>query len=126
MSSTYLPPLNVDPRFITISGYSSGSAMANNVHVAHSATIKGGNYNNGGVHGSKNCMDSIWAEMGYKSENEALGMLKDQERAAKEIPIFKEKLVKCVVAEDRKRSDEGKIDNVSNIKSQPVYVTGGD
>ena len=67
MTEHYFPPLNVDPNFITISGYSSGSAMANNVHVAHSATIKGGNYNNGGIHGGKRCLDKTWKELGYKS-----------------------------------------------------------
>jgi poly(3-hydroxybutyrate) depolymerase len=36
-----LPPLNIDPRGITVSGISSGADFAVNLHVAHSSVISG-------------------------------------------------------------------------------------
>ena len=36
-----LPGLGVDPDTVTVSGYASGSYMANVMHVAYSETIKG-------------------------------------------------------------------------------------
>ncbi len=36
-----LPALGVDPAAITVSGVSSGAAMAHQLHIAHSATVRG-------------------------------------------------------------------------------------
>jgi len=36
-----LPPLNADPDYVTVAGFSSGAAMSNQIHVVHSAMFKG-------------------------------------------------------------------------------------
>ena len=51
MSDNNLPGLGVDPKFITIAGFSSGSANSMNVHIAHSKTIKGAMLSNGAASG---------------------------------------------------------------------------
>ena len=38
-SQYVLPPMNVDPNFITVTGFSGGGAYAMNFAVMHSATI---------------------------------------------------------------------------------------
>ena len=43
-----LPSLGVDPGYTTVSGWSGGTGFANNLHVAHSETIKGAGLINGG------------------------------------------------------------------------------
>ena len=51
MSFSKLTGMNVDPNFISIAGFSSGSFMAMNMHVAFSSTIKGAGLGAGSLPG---------------------------------------------------------------------------
>ena len=57
MADNYLPGLNVDPRFITLTGFSSGSAFGMNVHIGLSGTFKGAHLNGGAPRNDLPCSE---------------------------------------------------------------------
>ena len=47
-----LPPMNVDPKYITVSGFSGGSFYGMNFAIMNSATIAGAGLRSGGPYGA--------------------------------------------------------------------------
>lgn len=47
-TSLVLPPMNVNPDTITVTGYSGGAYYASNLAIIHSATFAGGGFRSGG------------------------------------------------------------------------------
>ena len=65
-----LPPMNVDPNFITVSGFSGGSAYAMNFAIMNSATVVGAGLRSGTPYGA-----------GYTCSKENAGKCNDEWRA---------------------------------------------
>jgi len=53
--STYvLPPMNIDPNYITVTGFAEGAYYASNLAIINSATITGGGFRAGGPYDGYN------------------------------------------------------------------------
>lgn len=106
-SADSLQRYNVDPRTVTVSGISSGGAMAVQAHVAYSGTFRSA---------------AVFAGAAYycAQGNVALAIGRCQEAlAASEIPVAD------LVATTRDWSARGLIDDVANLASQRVYLFSG-
>jgi predicted esterase len=91
-----LPSMGVNPDSITAGGFSGGSFYATIFHVVNSATIKGVHLRAGGPY-----------SFGYDhSEQETLD----------------DQYVQEAIALAQAKSDEGLIDNVSNLSGAPVKI----
>ena len=100
-----LPALRIDPQRITVSGLSSGGAMAVQLHVAHSATVRGAGVLAGPPY---YCAEGVVAS--------ALGRcMKD----GATIPVER-----LLAAADR-FAGEGRIDAVTNLQDDRVWLYRG-
>jgi hypothetical protein len=107
VSAESLQRYNVDPRTVTVSGISSGGAMAVQAHVAYSGTFRAA---------------AVFAGAAYycAQGNVALAIGRCQEAlTASEIPVAD------LVATTRDWSARGLIDDVANLASQRVYLFSG-
>ena len=91
-----LPAMNVNPNTITVSGFSGGSGYANILHIVHSKTIKASGLKCGPAY-----------SFGYKLSG------------GKEV---KTEDIQGAIDLVKKYSDEGLIDDVSNLKNAPVTI----
>ena len=96
-----LPPMNVDPDFITCSGFSGGSYYCMNFAIMNSATIQGAGLKAGGPYGA-----------GYSCSGGNYEDCNEEWRAG-------------MVQTIKDLADEGKIDPVSNLVDMPVNIRGG-
>jgi poly(3-hydroxybutyrate) depolymerase len=105
--ATPLPALNADPGSVTVSGISSGGAMAIQAHVAWSGTFRGA---------------AVFAGAAYDCAqgNVALAIGRCQEAAtAAEIPVAD------LVATTRARAAQGLIDDPTHLAASQVYLFSG-
>lgn len=100
----HLEPLNVDPSSVTVSGISSGAAMATQLHVALSSTVHGAALF-GGV--PYYCANGLAAE--------ALVCMGTPGLVA----------VSALIAETNTLDLFGSIDSTSNLVDDPVYIFSG-
>lgn len=100
-SRNSLPSFGADSKYTTISGFSGGTGFANNLHVAHSETIKGVGLING----------SPYAIGTYKD----IAGIFDYDMVSSEIAL------ESITLADRYEK-EGKIDDLSNLKMAPVVI----
>jgi len=98
--------MNVNPDTITTSGFSGGAFYANNLAIIYSETFSGGGSKCGGP-------------MGLPAKCSAGEPFGD---AANCGTAWSEE----VIEEIKEMSDEGLIDNVSNLVDFPFYVHGGE
>ena len=96
-----LPPMNVDPNFITTTGFSGGSYYAMNFAIIHSKTIQGAGMRAGGPYGA-----------GFDCSKGEFAKCDDAWRAD-------------MVTYIKGLADEGLIDPVSNLKDKPMMIRGG-
>lgn len=102
-----LPRLNVDPSTVTVSGISSGGAMAVQAHVAYSGTFR---------HAAVFAGAAYYCAQG----NVALAIGRCQEAAtAAEIPVAD------LVATTRDWAARGLIDSTTNLAASKVYLFSG-
>jgi poly(3-hydroxybutyrate) depolymerase len=102
-----LPSFNADPNQVTVSGISSGGAMAVQAHVAYSGTFKGA---------------AVFAGPAYycAQGNVALAIGRCQEALSSlEIPVAE------LVATTRDWASRGWIDNTANLGNAKVYLFSG-
>jgi len=93
MESTFLLPMGADANYTTVSGWSGGAFMADNLNVIYSDTVKGVGMNAGGPYNSADYYDyaGLWDFTGFidteyaatesisrANSNQALGLIDDQ------------------------------------------------
>jgi poly(3-hydroxybutyrate) depolymerase len=106
-AATQMPALGADAGAVTVSGISSGGAMAVQAHVAWSATFRGA---------------AVFAGAAYDCAqgNVALAIGRCQEAAtAAEIPVAD------LVATTRARAAQGLIDDTTHLATSQVYLFSG-
>ena len=119
MSYFALPPLGVNPSMVTVGGYSSGGAEAFHVHVILSSKIKGASLNNSGLGvGAAKWMEKSIAEMGIEFK-------KNLNLSSRQKTTFLNKFLPYYIGEMKENESKGLIDNLSNLKNAPVYISGG-
>jgi hypothetical protein len=96
-----LPSFGADPSYTTLSGWSGGAFMANNLHVIYSDTFKGVGMVNGGGYSTGEFLDNAGI---FQYD------LESSEIADKSVEFA------------QKFSDLGQIDNILNLKDQPVMI----
>jgi len=72
MATNLLPGMNVDPNLVMVAGHSNGSAMAMNLHIAFSETIKGAYLEDGGPRGRSKWNQFVLYNLGLETEEEAV------------------------------------------------------
>ncbi len=97
-----LPRLGVDRSRITVSGVSSGAFMAVQMHVAHSADIRGAGIVNGGPY---NCAEGSLVKARMRCM-----------ATERRIPV------EALAATTRERARRGGVDDVANLRSSRVYL----
>ena len=122
-----LPPLNIDPKGITISGISSGADFVVNLHVAHSSVISGVGVFAGQAY---HCSVTRFPKDPLLPPNHNVpvcigcptGKTLEYDHC-KQNPEYVD--VDLLVAYARNQSALGTIDDVKNIASQPLYFYRG-
>ncbi len=102
-----LPALALDPGSVTVSGISSGGAMAVQAHVVHSATFRGA---------------AVFAGAAYDCAQGslALALARCQEAvSASQVPVRE------LVATTRARAQQGLVDDPANLATSRVYLFSG-
>jgi poly(3-hydroxybutyrate) depolymerase len=104
-SAARLPKLPIDPATVTVSGISSGGAMAVQFHVAHSALVRG---------------TGILAGIPYLcAEESPLAAISRCMKAEEEIPASQ------LIARTRRLAEEGAIDPVAGLAGDRVWIFHG-
>jgi hypothetical protein len=107
-----LLPMGADPDYTTLSGFSGGCFMADNLNIIHSSTFKAVGLMAGGTYQSAIYYPSggIGNFPGSATE-EDIGVLWSPEEFAEES-----------VSRANANADLGLIDDLSNLENKPVYI----
>ncbi|MGB0694745.1 MAG: depolymerase [Rhodospirillaceae bacterium] len=110
-----IPRLSIDMDTITVSGISSGAFMANQLHVAESATFQGAGLVAGGLYGCS--VSTTVGKTIYSTATRAIGPCMSQPTILEGVDHF--------LKWAREFEEKGLIDPLENLDGDPIYLFTG-